>query len=562
MRKYSILTIFFITFSFIASGQSSIANERVASLCKVWGFLKYYDPTIASGKLNWDSVFVNNIQQTINCKTNTEFNKILLSIINDAGKTYETKRSKTPDSINTFKEVNIEWITKSTIFNSRIKNKLDYIYNHKNLDSNKYIKIVYNTADFSGENNYEDMGFPDIRYRLLFLSRFWNIINYFAPYKYLVGENWDHVLIEFIPRFLNVTDTVSYYKVWMELAKALHDGHSQLTLNNQDAIIHDLVFGKYTVPFYCQIIDGQVVVRKISDDSVCKRAGIKRGDVILKIDNEPIEKQIQLKRKFISASNKLSENHELSWYVLYGQTPIVHLTVKRGDRIFTTSIKKILNSENFQKNWRNIFNYSNGNSVCKKLDDSTLLIYTARISAENIDTVKSIMKQLKAVIFDVRNYPNNDALYSLIDLFLSQPKTINYSTVALPTLPGFFKWKLNPNKIGHTSDSALKGRVIILCDERTQSQGEYTCMALQTIPKSITIGTQTAGADGVVTYIPIGGDLNISYSGYGVYYPDKTQTQRVGVKIDIIVKKTIDGVSKNKDEILERALQYLKSGKE
>ena len=76
-----------------------------------------------------------------------------------------------------------------------------------------------------------------------------------------------------------------------------------------------------------------------------------------------------------------------------------------------------------------------------------------------------------------------------------------------------------------------KGKVLILCDERTQSQGEYTCMAFQTIPNSVTIGTQTAGADGIVTHIPIGSGLSISYSGYGIYYPDKTQTQRTGIKI-------------------------------
>jgi C-terminal processing protease CtpA/Prc len=84
-------------------------------------------------------------------------------------------------------------------------------------------------------------------------------------------------------------------------------------------------------------------------------------------------------------------------------------------------------------------------------------------------------------------------------------------------------------------------------------------MALQTIPKSITIGTQTAGADGLVTLIPIGGGLNISYSGYGVYYPDKKQTQRTGIKIDIPVTKTVAAIKNNKDEILERALKYISS---
>ena len=86
-------------------------------------------------------------------------------------------------------------------------------------------------------------------------------------------------------------------------------------------------------------------------------------------------------------------------------------------------------------------------------------------------------------------------------------------------------------------------------------------MVLQTIPGCITIGSQTAGADGIVTYIPMGNGLTISYSGYGVYYPDKTQTQRVGVKIDIPVKKTFEAIKNNRDEILERALQYIKDGK-
>jgi C-terminal processing protease CtpA/Prc len=103
--------------------------------------------------------------------------------------------------------------------------------------------------------------------------------------------------------------------------------------------------------------------------------------------------------------------------------------------------------------------------------------------------------------------------------------------------------------------------VVILCDERTQSQGEYTCMALQTIPRSITIGTQTAGADGNQTPVPIGGGLQIFYSGCGIYYPNKTQTQRTGIKIDIHVRKTIAAIKNNQDEILERAIRYIKTGK-
>ena len=47
----------------------------------------------------------------------------------------------------------------------------------------------------------------------------------------------------------------------------------------------------------------------------------------------------------------------------------------------------------------------------------------------------------------------------------------------------------------------------------------------------------------------------------GVYYPDKTQTQRIGIKIDIPVNKTIAAVRNCEDEILDKALQYIQNQK-
>jgi C-terminal processing protease CtpA/Prc len=38
-------------------------------------------------------------------------------------------------------------------------------------------------------------------------------------------------------------------------------------------------------------------------------------------------------------------------------------------------------------------------------------------------------------------------------------------------------------------------------------------------------------------------------------YPDKTETQRKGVKIDIEIKPTIEGLKQGRDEILEKAIE-------
>ena len=82
-------------------------------------------------------------------------------------------------------------------------------------------------------------------------------------------------------------------------------------------------------------------------------------------------------------------------------------------------------------------------------------------------------------------------------------------------------------------------------------------MCLQKGDNVTTIGSQTAGADGNTNEIEFIGFKSLM-SGLGVYYPDGTETQRKGIKIDIEVQPTIKGIQEGKDEILEEALEFLK----
>jgi C-terminal processing protease CtpA/Prc len=102
-----------------------------------------------------------------------------------------------------------------------------------------------------------------------------------------------------------------------------------------------------------------------------------------------------------------------------------------------------------------------------------------------------------------------------------------------------------------------KGRVVVLVNEQTQSQAEYTTMAFQAAPDCIVVGSQTAGADGNVVLLPLPHGVKTYFSGLGVYYPDGTNTQRAGVKIDYVVEPTIEGVKAGRDEVLEKALELI-----
>ena len=99
-------------------------------------------------------------------------------------------------------------------------------------------------------------------------------------------------------------------------------------------------------------------------------------------------------------------------------------------------------------------------------------------------------------------------------------------------------------------------------NEITQSQAEYSCMVLQAAYKRVTIiGSQTAGADGDVTGIKIPGGITTAFSGHGIHYPDGKPTQGIGIVPDIPIAPTIKGIKEGRDEVLERAIQFAKSGK-
>jgi C-terminal processing protease CtpA/Prc len=98
--------------------------------------------------------------------------------------------------------------------------------------------------------------------------------------------------------------------------------------------------------------------------------------------------------------------------------------------------------------------------------------------------------------------------------------------------------------------------VIVLVDEVSQSQAEYTAMAFRAAG-AVIVGSTTAGADGNVSAIPLPGGRRSMISGIGVFYPDKRATQRIGIVPDVVVTPTIAGIGAGRDEVLEAAIRQI-----
>ena len=73
----------------------------------------------------------------------------------------------------------------------------------------------------------------------------------------------------------------------------------------------------------------------------------------------------------------------------------------------------------------------------------------------------------------------------------------------------------------------------------------------------VLLGENTRGADGNVAYLPLPGNLQITFSSMGVFGPNMEQVQRIGLTPDIEVHPTIKGIKEGKDELKEAAVAYI-----
>ena len=64
------------------------------------------------------------------------------------------------------------------------------------------------------------------------------------------------------------------------------------------------------------------------------------------------------------------------------------------------------------------------------------------------------------------------------------------------------------------------------------------------------------GHDGNISPIPLPGGINSMISGIGVFYPDGTPTQRIGIVPDLEVLPTVEGIRAGRDEVLEAAVSH------
>ncbi|NLR56934.1 hypothetical protein HGH93_02395 [Chitinophaga polysaccharea] len=558
--------------SFIrSSGVSHIILDaprirNLTNLGMIWGFLKYYHSRVASGNVNWDAELFRILPKILPCKSVDEANVVLEKWLNTLG---EPTLSPNPDTVGSNHirmDANYGFLFSPNNLSAHLIDKLKrWRDHHLVIEDHYYLSIASGVGNPIFRHEFSPSGdlYPDEGYRLLALFRYWNIVNYFYPYRYNIEGNWNEMLTEFIPKVLNAGDKVEYAKVCLELICKINDGHAVLTGNSS----LDSAMGHFTAPFEANFIGNELVVTKLLGGDSINNSKLNVGDLIKSIDGRGVSTLIKQYIRLTPGANLQNRMFKLAsnpGWILRSGSQSMNLIVLRKNKEVHTTVRRIPLITYYSNYW--IYSKDEQNKRGYYLINSNIgYIYPAALKDKDIGTIKEMFKFTKGMIIDLRCYPRTFMPYEYGKWLKQISSPFAIFSKAWLTRPGVFIYgNTARNGLVDTSYtngkvdfiSTYRGKLIVLVNELTISQAEFTTMALQSIPGTIVLGSQTAGSDGDVSRIVLPGDINTMISGLGVYYPDSSETQCVGVKINQIVKPTIVGISEKRDELLERAVKF------
>lgn len=518
----------------------SLQIHAIVQASRIWGFAKYHHPAFASRSINADAEYFCLLNEVLQAPDSMK-NDICLKWISGLGP-YAIRDKEDDENIETFNDFN--WISDSLHLGKALSDSLMRLRN-ADPENNRYVKQTPVNVSYI-ETQYSDIPKDDVAYRLLGVAKFWNAVDSYSPNRNLTDRPWDDVLAEYIA--LAFDRSVSFSALYSRMVSELCDTH----VNSW----YVPIFGGRFVPLMCQFAEDRLFV---TDTCSLVPNNFEIGDEIILIDSVSPIKRLDELAPYIPHSNRSSLLRDGSYATLLTAKNEACVEYVRGGKTYTTMISSVDGSKFVNRRFSS--QNTSTKPEFKEVAGGIGYINISNLTCKDEQDLENFLASCDKLIIDLRAYPAEyDVLHKLLPtFFFSQAREA--AEVLLPQAHrpgGFIRTTVSTRKTSDP-DKLYKGKVVLLVNAHSQSMSEYFTMFLQTIPGSVTVGSQTAGADGDVTRIQLP-YASFNITGAGICYPDGTNAQRNGVKIDKVVEPSAEGMIRGVDEQLQVAIDYLQGG--
>lgn len=359
-------------------------------------------------------------------------------------------------------------------------------------------------------------------------------------------NNQEQVSIEHLQNFANVVNKIKEYYVKPIDDKTLFenaisgmltglDPHSNFLNEEEYKDLLTSTSGKFGgLGIEVSMEDGFVKVIAPIDDTPAAKAGLKSGDLIVKINKTPV-KGLTLKQAVELMRGEPGSEIRLL-IVRESETKPIDVTIIR-DIIKITSVKsKVIND------------YYGYIRITQFQSNTTKNVEKA------FNEIKSKAKdnKVKGLVLDLRNNPGGllDGAINVSDLFLDH-LTLKDNNIIVSTKgrdPDFESVDL-----ARTPDITGGVPIVVLVNQGSASASEIVAGALQDHKRAVIMGVPTFGKGSVQRVLPLNNNQSAIKLTIALYYtPSGKSIQATGITPDILVKNL---EVKSKDKEYENTLE-------
>jgi C-terminal processing protease CtpA/Prc len=525
--------------------------DNLAMLGKVWGFLKYHHPLITSGKRHWDYELFRVLPRVLAAADAAAARSVVQQWIASLGDVAVCTACASLDERELHLRPPLTWLTDAAL-GSELAGTLRAIHRSRSAERRQfYVSLVAGIGNpsFDHELDYANLKLPDAGYQLLSLYRLWNIVEYWFPYRDLLERSWDEELTTFIPRIALAGDARAYKEELLGFVATIRDTHANLwgSLDVRPPA------GACAVPVTLRFVENQPVVAGFPNAASESASSLKRGDVVTALDGVPVAQLVERWSPFYAASNQPRRLHDIASSMTRGACGTLSIRVSRDDRPLELKEERTPQPPpgSTPPPW-----HDRPGATFQKLSPEIAYLKLSSVTGSRAAAYIEDAAGTKGLVIDIRNYPSDFVVFAVGSHLVGRATEFARFTVGDPANPGAFHWGGPPLSLTPAAPR-YTGKIVILVDEVSLSQAEYTAMAFRSAPDAMVVGSTTAGADGNVSAIPLPGGLRSAISGIGVFYPDKKPTQRIGIVANIEARPTIQGIRSGRDEVLEAALRHI-----
>lgn len=581
---FRLITILIASIALIGCNEEAEIEDNLITFAKVYGYVKYFHPSDEATQIDWQKFSIYGATQISNCKSKEE----IVNTLSDLFKPIAPSIVFSTDSVDcvideimltpadttgchiTFWQhqgVSIGMAMNNQVYISQrtYRNGEAPLFEYepsigesitKEIADGIWCNIpiaVYCDSQFTYPvsdhekleelmEELESVRDPDpenLFVRLGNSINAYNVFQHFYPYFDVVEVDLEDELRKALTKSKADSTARDHLITLEQFTAPLKDGH--IGVYNENSAIY------FVPPISWEWIEDKLIITKYSGDI----DPISVGDEVTKIDGENPKDHFENIYSRISAGTVGWLKYKANEKSLQGErSSKISLEINGA-----TSIEL--------ERYINPYRQDDNDTIARyrHMGDGIWYLNLDVIEMDTINALMSELEQSKAIICDLRGYPNGN--HDFIRHFMS----VNDTSKSWMQIPQII-YPDHKKVVGYSSYNWMEfmkpknpylgdKNIVFIIDGRAISYAESYMGFVEGYELATIIGQPTAGTNGNVNMFRLPGGYRITWTGMKVLKHDGSQHHGIGILPEIYVEKTIQGVKDGRDEFLEKALELV-----